>query len=95
MKRKTVLLTLLILLLLAHGAQAMSSINFNLNWLVPLTSSGGGPASSVHYAANFTVGQTVINASSSTNYAVGLGYWYGILPTFRVRFQVRLPIIIK
>jgi hypothetical protein len=91
MKRKAVLLTLLILLLLAHGVQAMSSTNFNLNWLIPLTSSGGGPASSAHYAANFTVGQTVINTSTSTNYGVGLGYWYGIFPNFRVR----LPIIIK
>jgi len=91
MKRKTILLTLLLLLLLVHGVQAMSSTNFTLDWFTPLTSGGGGPASSTHYAANYTIGQTVIGASSSTNYGAGLGYWYGIFQQFRIR----LPLIIK
>ena len=91
MKRKTILLTLLLLLLLVHGVQAMSSTNFALDWFTPLTSGGGGPASSTHYAANFTIGQTAIGASSSTNYGTGLGYWYGIFQQFRIR----LPLIIK
>lgn len=91
MKRKAVLFTLLILLMLAHSVQAMSSINFNLDWFTPLTSNGGGPASSAHYAANFTIGQTAIGASSSTHYGGSIGYWYGILPNFRIR----LPLIIK
>lgn len=91
MKRKALLLTLLILLLLANGVQAMSSLNFDLAWFTPLTSGGGGPASSAHYAANITVGQTVTGASSSPNYTAGMGYWYGILANFRTH----LPLLVK
>jgi hypothetical protein len=91
MKRKTILFTLLLLLLLAHGAQAMSSTNFALDWFTPLTSNGGGPSHSTNYAANFTIGQTVIGASSSTNYSMSLGYWYGLFQ----QFLLRLPIINK
>jgi hypothetical protein len=91
MKRKAILFTLLLLLLLAHGVQAMSSANFALDWFTPLTSSGGGPSSSTNYAANFTIGQTVIGPASSTNYGTGLGYWYGVFQQFRIR----LPLIIK
>ena len=91
MKRKTILFTLLLLLLLAHGAQAMSSTNFALDWFTPLNSSGGGPSHSANYAVNFTIGQTVIGASSSDNYGTGLGYWYGLFQQFRIR----LPLIFK
>jgi hypothetical protein len=91
MKRKAILITLLLLLLLAHGAQAMSSANFALDWFTPLTSGGGGPSVSANYAANFTIGQTAIGASSSAHYSSGLGYWYGILQQFRIR----LPLVTK
>jgi hypothetical protein len=91
MKRKAILFTLLLVLLIAHGVQAMSSTHFILDWFTPLTGGGGGPIQSTHYAANFTVGQTVIGASSSTHYSAGLGYWYG----FDLRHRVRLPLIIK
>ena len=91
MKRKTILFTLLLLLLLAHGVQAMSSTNFALDWFTLLTSNGGDASSSVNYAANFTIGQTVIGASSSTHYSTGLGYWYGLFQQFRIR----LPLIYK
>jgi hypothetical protein len=91
MKRKAILFTLLLLLLLAHGAQAMSSTNFALDWFTPLTSGGGGPASSTHFAANYTVGQTATSFSSSTNYGTGLGFWYGIFQQFRIR----LPLVTK
>ena len=91
MKRKAILFTLLLLLLLAHGAQAMSSTNFALDWFTPLTSNGGGPSISTSYAANFTIGQTVIGASSSAYFSTGLGYWYGIMQQFRVR----LPLVAK
>jgi hypothetical protein len=91
MKRKTILFTLLLLLLLAHGAQAMSSTNFALDWFTPLNSSGGGLSSSANYAVNFTIGQTAIYASSSTNYNAGMGYWYGIFQ----QFLLRLPLICK
>ena len=50
MKRKAIfLITLLLLLLLVNGAQAMSSANYSLDWMVPLTSGGGGPAASTNY----------------------------------------------
>jgi hypothetical protein len=91
MKRKAILFTLLLILLLVHGVQAMSSANFALDWFTPLTSNGGGPSTSAHYAANFTIGQTVIGASTSTHYSSGLGYWYGVFQQFRIR----LPIIVK
>jgi hypothetical protein len=91
MKRKAILFTLLLLLLCAHGVQAMSSTNFSLDWFTPLTSGGGGPASSANYAANFTIGQSVVGPSTSTNYGTGLGYWYGIFQQFRVR----LPLVVK
>lgn len=91
MKRRLLIMTLLGLLWLVQGAEAMSSANYKLDWFTPLTSSGGGPATSAHYAANFTVGQTVVGASVSTNYKVGLGYWYGALGGSRVY----LPLILK
>ncbi len=46
MKRKAILLiTLLLLLLLVNGVQAMGSANYSLDWMVPLTSGGGGAGS--------------------------------------------------
>jgi hypothetical protein len=35
----------------------------------------GEVASSTNYAVNFTVGQTVVGASSSAHYGGCLGYW--------------------
>lgn len=78
-------------LLLTQITLAMSSTNYRLDWFTPLTSNGGGPATSAHYAANFTVGQTVVGAAASTNYKVGLGYWYGATSGYRVY----LPLILK
>jgi len=91
MKRKAILFTLLLLLLSVHGVQAMSSANFALDWFTPADSNGGGPSTSANYAANFTVGQTVIGASASTHYGIGLGYWYGLFQQYRVR----LPLVRK
>jgi len=91
MKRTTILLTLLIIFLLStSSALAMSSANYKLDWFVPLTGGGGGPAASANYAVNFTVGQSAIGASASTNYGVGLGYWYGLLGR-----SLYLPLILR
>ena len=79
MKRSTTILILIILLLWTGSALAMSSTNFRLDWFTPMTGGGGGPASSTHYAANFTVGQTTIGPSASEHYGSGLGYWYRLL----------------
>jgi hypothetical protein len=90
MKRTTILLALLIFFLLTSSALAMSSTNYKLDWFVPLTGGGGGPAASANYAVNFTVGQTAIGAPTSTNYGVGLGYWYGVM----IR-NIFLPLIMR
>jgi hypothetical protein len=89
MKMKIVLFSVLAALLLTSSALAMSAA-YRLDWLVPLTGGGGGPASSTNYKANITVGQTAIGASSSTNYKAGLGYWYGI-----PAYHFYLPLVLK
>jgi hypothetical protein len=84
MRRITILLFLVVLLLLVAGsAEAMFSTNYRLDWFTPMTGSGGGPAGSANYAVNLTVGQTAIGASSSANYGAGLGYWYGAAAPYR------------
>ena len=90
-RRVTVLLALTAILLLAGSALAMSSTNYRLDWFTPMTGGGGAPASSASYAVNLTVGQTAIGASSSANYGVGLGYWYGAAAQFRIF----LPLLLR
>ncbi len=92
MKRKVFLISLLLLLLLVQGVQAMESTNFRLDWFTLIDSSGGDHASSAHYAANYTIGQTVIGSSGSHNYHAGLGYWSGLITHF---FRYSLPFIAK
>ena len=75
MKRFVLLLAAVVVLWLAAQASAMSSTNYQLDWFTPLTTSGGGPVSSTNYAANFSVGQTAVSSSASSNYATALGYW--------------------
>lgn len=81
---------LLVSLLLATTALAMSSASYRLDWFTPMTG-GGGPASSANYAINLTVGQTVIGPSASANYGACLGYWCGQLPGGRLH----LPLILR
>ena len=93
--RKRLLVAIVVVLLggllLAQIALAMSSANYKLDWFTPLTGGGGGAMSSANYALNFTVGQAASGASTSTNYQVGLGYWYGVGRSYRVY----LPLIWK
>ncbi len=77
-------------LLLSGVALAMSSANYRLDWLVPLTGGGGGPAGSANYAVNLTVGQSAIGAAQSTNYKGCLGYWCGI-----AQYRVYLPLVLR
>jgi hypothetical protein len=86
---------LFVLCLLAGSVLAMYSTNYRLDWFTPLTGGGGGAASSTNYAINLTVGQAATGGSSSANYAVGLGYWYGIGSSVAQQFVVYLPIVIK
>ena len=81
MKTKTLTalaVVLVLLLLVSASVLAMASPNFVLNWFTPLNGSGGGPSTSASYAANFTIGQSAVGSSSSTNYKLNLGYWAGI-----------------
>jgi len=87
-----VLLCLLCGLLLAGRALAMSSTNYRLDWFTPLTGGGGGPAGSTNYAVNFTVGQSAIGASTSTNYRGCLGYWCGAVAA---QYRVYLPLVLR
>jgi hypothetical protein len=84
MKRKligpSVALVLASALLFGARTWAMSSPTYRLDWFTPLTGSGGGPASSANYKADFTIGQTVIGKTSSANFRAGLGYWYVMDP---------------
>lgn len=84
-------MALALLLLLCSYILAMSSPSFQLNWLVPVSSSGGGTASSVTYTTNLTIGQTVIGSAASDSYEVGLGYWPGVQETH----QLYLPIVVN
>ena len=92
MKRIATLLMLIIILLWVGSALAMSSTNYRLDWFTPITGGGGGPVSSTHYSANFTVGQTVVGSSVSEHYGSGLGYWYGLL-SYIIRNS--LPLVMK
>ena len=91
MKRKILLITLLLALLLVTTVQAMSSANYSLDWLVPLTGGGGGTAASANFEASYTIGQIVIGHSASTQYSLGMGFWQGLLD----RFPIWLALIQK
>ena len=83
---------LVVTLLVASQALAMASTHYRLDWFTPMTSSGGGTSSSAHFAANVTVGQTVVGASSSPHFGSGLGYWYGLLVN---GIRNYLPVVMK
>lgn len=90
MKRFAVLIALMALLFLAADAQAMSSTNYKLDWFVPLTGIGGGPAASATYAVNFTLGQTVVGSMTSANYSLELGFWADNGPS-----PIYMPLILR
>jgi hypothetical protein len=80
MRQKRIILILVILacLLFTTSVMAMTSPNFEIGWLVPLTGGGGSVASSENYAVHLTIGQTAVGASASTNFQAGLGFWRGV-----------------
>jgi hypothetical protein len=94
MKRKAILLTLVLSLLLVSAVLAGSSANYALDWIIPLTSGGGGPAASTSYAVNYSVGQTVIGDMASTNYGVHLGFWQEFTQSIQNLF-IWMPVITK
>ena len=78
------------LLIISGVALGMSSANYRLDWAT-FEGNGGGPTDSANYGLGFTVGQTVIGSSSSTNYGIGLGYWYGAGGSY----SIYLPLVLK
>lgn len=82
-------------LVLVGSALAMSSTNYRLDWFTLLNSGSGGTANSTNYAANLTVGQTAIYASSSTNYRVRLGYWFGATGAGGARHKIYVPLVLR
>lgn len=91
MRLVTVGALLICLALLNSRAQAIQSTNYHLDWFTPLTTGGGGTSSSTHYTVSITVGQTVAQTSSSTNYKAGMGFWNG----FSVQYRLNLPLVVK
>jgi hypothetical protein len=83
--------TILCMFLLAGIALAMSSANYRLDWFTPLNGGGGGEASSTHYAANFTIGQTVSGVAASQVNQACLGYWCGTA----VKYNIYLPLVLR
>ncbi|MGD2178545.1 MAG: hypothetical protein PVG71_12060 [Anaerolineae bacterium] len=92
-ERKSIVIAGVLLWALLPGTVtlAMGSDNYRLDWFTPLTGSGGGAASSDHYAINFTVGQTVIGKSDSSNYEGCLGYCCGGAAEYRIF----LPLVLR
>ena len=90
MKRITFVLILVALLVLASSVLAMESTHYSLAWFTPMTGSGGTAASS-NYSVSFTVGQSAVGATSSTNYEGCLGYWC----QGGVTFSIYLPLVLR
>jgi hypothetical protein len=67
MKTERVIIVVLLLIL--------ESTHYRLDWYTPLTTGGGGVASSPNYQVEFTTGQAAVINAGSTNYQAGLGYW--------------------
>ena len=99
MKRKTVLIALIVVGLLAAvviggSALAQTSPSYNLEWHV--IGGGGQPVSSASYAVNSTAGQGAASPpySASHSYVVSGGYWFrsGYSPLF---YLIHLPVVLK
>jgi hypothetical protein len=77
-KRKalTLVIGFLCCFLLGSIALAISSANYRIDWGV--IAGGGGPASSASHTMRSTIGQAAIGPSSSANFQLGAGYWYGV-----------------
>jgi hypothetical protein len=91
MKRITLLIVLIALVLLAGSAHAMESASYRLDWFTPLIGGGGGAASSASYAINLTIGQTAIGTQTSAGYEGCLGYWCGT----EVEHAIYLPLVLR
>lgn len=81
---------LVVVLVVAQVAQAMSSASYRLDWFAPLTASGGASASA-NYGMKISIGQTVSQSSASSNYKAQMGYWAGVYDPY----LMQLPLVLK
>jgi hypothetical protein len=63
-------------LIVTSIAVAQVSPNFDLSW--HLLSGGGGSRSSPNYRVDDSLGQWAERPSSSANYDIAPGFWYGV-----------------
>ncbi len=91
MKRIAILVALVLVLVLAGTALAVSSTHYRVDWSTWMTGSGGD-MHSTHYAAQFTVGQTGIGATSSSHYDACLGYW---CESGRLGYKTTMPLMLR
>jgi hypothetical protein len=89
MKRIVLLLGMLLCLLVAGNVLAGSSGNYRIDWLMPMSGSGGG-ASSANHAVSFTVGQSATGSSSSGDHEVCTGFWCQAIRALEVSISVIL-----
>jgi hypothetical protein len=76
-------------LILFSSVQAFSSANYRIDWMVPVSHSGGSQSGSASYSTYLTIGQTVIGVGIGDSYTYHLGFWY---ETFNQWF-LHLPLI--
>jgi len=76
--RRTIKVLLLIFMVLAMVSPvfSMSSAALLIDWLIPLTGTGG-VSSSDRFEVSLTVGQAVTGSQTGASYQSGLGFWYG------------------
>ena len=93
--KKRLAIALIAILVVVFGANIalanpprQSSASYALSWDV--IAGGGGEMASTNYAIKGTVGQASIGPGSSSSYAIGAGYWYGLGE--RV-FEIFLPLV--
>ena len=78
MKKTLMVLTLALLallIILQPALAGMSSPAYTLDWLLPLTGSGGGQMTSTNYLMDATLGQTVTSPAAGNLFSFYGGYW--------------------
>ncbi len=86
-------LAALFIFLVAGTAGAGRSAHYAIDWQV--LSGGGAPASAGNVSLNGSLGQTAIGPSTSTNYRLGAGYWFEMVPAAPGSRRIYLPVVFK
>lgn len=91
-KRTVLILVVAACLLFTTSVMAMTSPNFAIGWLVPLSGGGGQSATSPGYSLRLTIGQTAIGSGESASYRAEMGFWRGVGDA---AYKVRLPHVLR